>query len=90
VAARLGGEEFGILLPETDQPGAVQLANRLRESIANQHISHGETKDVNVTISVGVATITKRGCDNNVLKITDEQLYKAKHSGPNMVSCTET
>jgi len=51
VAARLGGEEFGVLLPETDQEGAVQVANRLRQSIEDDRINHGENRDIRTLVA---------------------------------------
>jgi diguanylate cyclase (GGDEF)-like protein len=88
VAARLGGEEFGVLLPETAQQGAVLAANRLRETIAARPVQYA-SQLIEVTISIGVATVTQRAGGSNVLKIADEALYRAKNSGRNMVCCTE-
>lgn len=96
VAARIGGEEFALLLPETDQRGAVQLAQRLRESVAEMRIKELESADQlvprrsTVTTSVGVATVGARSHDiDNVLNYADEALYKAKSSGRNAVCCAE-
>ncbi len=90
IAARIGGEEFALLLPETDQTGAVRTAQRLRQAIAR--ISQPETRDrkVKVTASIGVATVCARSQDlENVLNHADEALYKAKHSGRNAVCCAD-
>ena len=95
VAARIGGEEFALLLPETDQSGAVQLAQRLRESVAALEIKElaeaaGEADTPSVTTSVGVATVGTRSVDlDNILNYADEALYKAKRSGRNAVCCAE-
>jgi diguanylate cyclase (GGDEF)-like protein len=95
VAARIGGEEFALLLPETDQRGAVQLAQRLREAVAElqiQELDDAASGDnpPTVTTSVGVATVGPRSLDlDNVLKHADEALYKAKRSGRNAVCCAE-
>lgn len=96
VAARIGGEEFALLLPETDQRGAVQLAQRLREAVAELHIkelnaaSGDSAERFSVTTSVGVATVGDRSHDiDNVLNYADEALYKAKSSGRNAVCCAE-
>jgi diguanylate cyclase (GGDEF)-like protein/PAS domain S-box-containing protein len=96
VAARIGGEEFALLLPETDQRGAVQLAQRLRESVAELEIKELEEavddggQRPRVTTSVGVATVGVSSDDiDNVLNYADEALYKAKNSGRNAVCCAE-
>jgi diguanylate cyclase (GGDEF)-like protein/PAS domain S-box-containing protein len=96
VAARIGGEEFALLLPETDQRGAVKMAQRLRESVADLQIaelseSASRGNPPTVTTSVGVATVGPRSLDlDNVLKHADEALYKAKRAGRNAVCCAET
>ncbi|MGE0622287.1 MAG: diguanylate cyclase [Pseudomonadales bacterium] len=90
VAARIGGEEFALLLPETDQTGAVRIAQRLRQAIAR--ISHPatESRRIRVTASIGVATVGARTHElENVLNHADEALYKAKHSGRNAVCCAD-
>ena len=85
VAARIGGEEFAMLLPETDTDGALRLANRLRESIAKECI-YSENRCVNVTTSIGVVTVDQVE-DNldSLLTQADKALYQAKNSGRNMV-----
>jgi diguanylate cyclase (GGDEF)-like protein len=90
IAARIGGEEFALLLPETDQTGAVRTAQRLRQAIAR--ITHPETqaRKIRVTASIGVATVSAVSQDlENVLNHADEALYKAKHSGRNAVCCAD-
>jgi len=90
VAARIGGEEFALLLPETDQAGAVRTAQRLRQAVS--HITHPSTeaRRLRVTASIGVATVGARTQDlENVLNHADEALYKAKHSGRNAVCCAD-
>jgi diguanylate cyclase (GGDEF)-like protein/PAS domain S-box-containing protein len=90
IAARIGGEEFALLLPETDQTGAVQMAQRLRQAVARiRHPSTDERK-IKVTASIGVATVSSLTHDlENVLNHADEALYKAKHSGRNAVCCAD-
>ena len=86
VAARLGGEEFAMLLPETDREGAVKLANRLRKSIAGAQVITKYKQQVTITASIGIATVNRIG-DNldSVLNLADKALYRAKDSGRNMV-----
>jgi diguanylate cyclase (GGDEF)-like protein len=89
VAARLGGEEFALLLPETDQQGAVQLAQRLRSAIEkNLYLSTSGTP-VRVTASIGVATASAEADEiEKLLSLADRQLYRAKNNGRNRVCST--
>jgi diguanylate cyclase (GGDEF)-like protein len=90
ISARIGGEEFALLLPETDQTGAVSIAQRLRQSIAKISVPETLEKKIQVTASVGVATVSAGSEDiENVLNNADEALYKAKHSGRNAVCCAD-
>jgi diguanylate cyclase (GGDEF)-like protein len=90
IAARVGGEEFALLLPETDQSGAVQMAQRLRQAVARIEHPNTTEKRIRVTASIGVATVSALTPDlENVLHHADEALYKAKHSGRNAVCCAD-
>ena len=90
IAARIGGEEFALLLPETDQTGAVSTAQRLRQTIAKISLPETREKNIRVTASIGVATVSAVSQDlENVLNHADEALYKAKHSGRNAVCCAD-
>ncbi len=87
-AARIGGEEFAILLPETDALGAVTLADRIRIDIEKLGIAHEHSKTVgHVTVSAGVATTTPSvEMDRKaLLNAADEMLYQAKERGRNQV-----
>lgn len=90
VAARIGGEEFALLLPETDRTGALHLALRLLEAIECVSQPTVDDKRLEVTASIGVATVNVRSEDvDNVLKHADEALYKAKRAGRNQVCCAD-
>jgi diguanylate cyclase (GGDEF)-like protein len=90
VAARVGGEEFAILLPETDAIGALHLASRLREGIEKSKTLASDGHRIQVTASVGVATVTRESQDiENILKFADNALYKAKHAGRNQVCAAD-
>jgi diguanylate cyclase (GGDEF)-like protein/PAS domain S-box-containing protein len=85
VLARLGGEEFGILLPNTDIADATKLAERLRLAIEKTSCAV-QGHQSGVTVSVGVATRTKdvQSIDN-LLKRADTAMYQAKDQGRNRV-----
>lgn len=85
ILARVGGEEFALLLPETDESAAMVMAERLRSQIASMtHMLGGEK--VQVTISIGVAggTLSMSAFDV-LLKRADDALYRAKEAGRNRV-----
>jgi two-component system, cell cycle response regulator len=87
LACRLGGEEFVVVMPDTDMEVAAMVAERLRRRIAADAfpIHKGERK-VAVTISIGLAAVA--GADDgaaSVLKRADQALYKAKREGRNRV-----
>jgi len=92
VAGRYGGEEFALLMPETLLPGAVQIAERLRQSIAGLsvpiHPANGDssTVDIHITVSIGVAALLPDVPSlAGLLEQTDQALYRAKNSGRNRV-----
>ena len=86
VACRLGGEEFALLLPETDKIGAFNLAQRLRQGIQEYPYKSRTNQELEVTASIGVATVTPQSRQpESILKIADRALYKAKDGGRNMV-----
>jgi len=80
---RLGGEEFAIMMEETDTRGARQTAERMRERVEKE-IIHSEMGKLSVTMSLGIATFPD---DGNSLELlisrADEALYRAKHGGRN-------
>ena len=88
VAARIGGEEFAMLLPGTDQEGAIKLAQRLRRTISEQMIGDANGRPIRVTASIGVATMSAQDRQlEHILTHADHALYRAKDAGRNMV-CT--
>lgn len=88
VVARIGGEEFGAILPNTDRLGAQLLAERLVEAIAECGIEHAHSPAARVvTISVGLAVLTEHDDDFDALfQRADEALYRAKAAGRNQVA----
>ena len=83
---RMGGEEFAILLPETGREKAVEVAERLRTTIGNAKISLEQGLPLQITVSIGVASVVS-GDDNIdvLLSNADKALYEAKNSGRNRV-----
>lgn len=80
---RTGGEEFGVLLPVTDEVNALAALERIRQAVAAKPF-HWQGVDIAVTISAGVAQL--RDTDTDVarwLARTDEALYRAKNEGRN-------
>jgi diguanylate cyclase (GGDEF)-like protein len=83
---RYGGEEFAVLLPETDLAVARIIAERLRAAIANTPIATQRRGGVTVTISLGAAALTASTPDlATLLHYADEALYAAKRRGRNRV-----
>ena len=86
VACRLGGEEFALLLPETDKAGALKMAHRLRAGIQEYPYIELIDEPLQITASIGVATLLKQSKKpEEFLKLADQALYDAKHGGRNMV-----
>jgi len=78
---RWGGDEFILILPETNLEGAKGLAERIRNSIADQKFENME----GVTVSLGITQFSKDDTDDTLMKRADEALYKAKMNGGNRV-----
>jgi diguanylate cyclase (GGDEF)-like protein/hemerythrin-like metal-binding protein/PAS domain S-box-containing protein len=88
IVGRMGGEEFAILLPETDTAQAGEVAERLRQNIASAGIALGQGGLLGVTASIGVATFAAGDVDvDKVLNLADKAMYEAKRKGRNQV-CT--
>jgi len=91
IPARLGGEEFAVLLPETDARGALALAERLRAALETRRIRVPATPpaELTVTMCVGVAVCTSADQTlDAVLRRADAALYQAKEGGRNRVAPT--
>jgi two-component system cell cycle response regulator len=87
LACRYGGEEFVVIMPETNANDANMIAERLRSSIEEAAFFLGSARDtLEVTCSVGVAVAQTNELDyETLLKRADEALYVAKRSGRNKV-----
>lgn len=85
VLGRIGGDEFGILLPGCDLESATQTAERLRLGMSEQTIP-GIRDDTPVSTSIGVATVIPGDGDSfDVINRADENLYEAKRAGRNLI-----
>ena len=84
IATRYGGEEFVIILPQTDFNGAVLSAKKLKNLIKNQKFMQLQGE---VTISIGIAAMPDERINgtDDILKIADDFLYEAKNSGRNRI-----
>lgn len=91
---RYGGEEFALVLPDTDRQGGLTIAKRALEKVRNLQIPHtGNSPNTVVTVSIGLAVfdattqIQNKQDLENLIKEADEQLYRAKHNGRNQICC---
>jgi diguanylate cyclase (GGDEF)-like protein/PAS domain S-box-containing protein len=84
---RLGGEEFVIVLPETDEQGAITFAEKVRTTVFASEVTFDKTM-INYTVSIGVATCHDRKAENadTILQRADQALYKAKTTGRNRIA----
>lgn len=89
ILARIGGEEFALLMPATGRESALQLGERIRLNIAEEKIDvYGQ--ELQITISIGLATFKKEDLDiQTVLRRSDQALYKAKTNGRNQLCYDE-
>jgi len=81
IFGRWGGEEFLVICPHTDEPGATMLAEKIRESIESHPFDHVKK----ITASFGVASINMVDGYNSLFKSVDDALYEAKKTGRNKV-----
>jgi diguanylate cyclase (GGDEF)-like protein len=88
IVSRFGGEEFVILMPETDANEAALVTERLRSAIAALGFVSENSQTFTLTISIGVAFYDQNSAEDNassLLNRADKALYRAKHAGRNQV-----
>jgi two-component system, cell cycle response regulator len=92
IAGRMGGEEFLIVLPETNQEGALIIAERLRQTCEKTLIEADGHKALRLTMSLGLACWpeTSAATANDLVKKADIALYRAKENGRNCVAVYQT
>jgi len=86
LACRLGGEEFVVVMPDTDLSYALMIAERLRQKVADVPFRIEPTTTLNITVSIGIA-VTEGAADTaqQLLERADSALYRAKRDGRNRV-----
>lgn len=85
-AARFGGEEFVLLMPETNLVEATKAVNKLRQQIASKSVTY-QHHNIAVTASFGVAEFELEDVPRDVFERADKALYRAKVKGRNQVNC---
>lgn len=87
--ARYGGDEFAVVLPDIGGPEAVTFAERIRALISELEVDH-EDEPLNVSVSVGVATMHGPCSAEDFFRAADEALYEAKDAGRDRVGVADT
>ncbi|WP_257222908.1 GGDEF domain-containing protein [Acinetobacter sp. YH12227] len=91
ILARFGGEEFIILLPNTNLHQAIEIAERLRKSIENSGVKLETQQELKFTVSIGIAEFNAKNRDlHHVIQLADKALYQAKNMGRNAISTYKT
>ena len=87
VAARFGGEEFAVILPDTELEAALSVAESIRQAIVKMNLPHSGNPAGVQTISVGVAAAVphRNASVTSLLTASDHALYRAKYLGRNRV-----
>ncbi len=82
ICCRWGGEEFVVILPNTDELGATQKANEILEKVRNIPLIFGENHP-QITVSIGISTlVAAQNCKaNDLVSMADQAMYVAKHTG---------
>ncbi len=93
LVCRIGGEEFAVLLPDTDQSGAHRVAERLHADVAKLQVASVGIAAGSVTVSIGLAMTHPEGVEviepTNLYRLADAALYKAKAGGRNQTQCAK-
>lgn len=89
--ARIGGEEFAVLMPQTSAAGGAELAERIRGAVERGRLRRAESEQQigSVTVSIGVATIAEGEPFEQTFDRADRALYQSKTAGRNRVSIAE-
>jgi len=88
IVVRYGGEEFVIILPNTEEEEAIALANRILQSVQETKIKINATEKVSITVSGGVASFPQNASTaKSLLNAADSAMYAAKTAGKNTIVC---
>jgi diguanylate cyclase (GGDEF)-like protein/PAS domain S-box-containing protein len=87
LVARFGGDEFAVILPNTDNQGAVDVGIKIREALAQSNPVRDDDSEEPVTVSIGCATLVPKLGDHaeTIIQMADEALYEAKRKGRNQL-----
>ncbi|MER1877140.1 GGDEF domain-containing protein, partial [Proteus mirabilis] len=97
LVARLGGEEFAIVMPNTNVNEAYNLAERIRVNVENTIVLSDSNEDINWTVSLGISQysapvseelFSEEAAVESLIQMTDSALYKAKSNGRNQIMIT--
>jgi len=89
LVSRYGGEEFAVILPDTNREGAMLMAHEMRRRVEALAVPRGQPdQNDHVTVSAGVASLIPSGEPSSLIAAADACLYQAKRSGRNRVACT--
>ncbi|MCH2186725.1 GGDEF domain-containing protein [Myxococcota bacterium] len=84
--ARYGGDEFSIVLVDTDHDTALQVADRIRQTVAEHTFRVGSDISLSLTVSIGVSSCPEHGMDRDLLlDAADRAMYRAKAAGRNRI-----
>ncbi|MEJ2611912.1 MAG: diguanylate cyclase [Candidatus Thiodiazotropha sp.] len=90
IIGRIGGEEFAVLLPQTEPKKASRVAERLRETIASTNIAITNDTPLQITVSIGISLPSANSnLIDEILRKADTALYMAKNSGRNRVCVSD-
>jgi diguanylate cyclase (GGDEF)-like protein len=85
IVGRYGGEEFLIIMPETILEQGIKVSERLRRDVENENFIY-EDKRIKITVSGGVTPFSHGIDANKIIKLVDENMYKAKNTGKNRIN----
>ena len=88
LVARIGGEEFTVLLPGAGSREAVVVAHRIKTAVSSRIFELGDEQRISITVSIGICTLSKTPCfaRNNLYNYADQALYHSKNNGRNSIS----
>ena len=90
IVARYGGDEFMIILPQTDHDGALVVANRIIKCIAHTPMMQNHGKNIFVSVSIGIAAKAKKNVEaHSLIEIADLALLRAKKNGKGKIVCKD-